>query len=550
MNDSLGDTIKTWLKRLGLYVVWFFVSYGLILAASPIVLSFTRGNGLLTFACFSLIGLGMSVVAPYVSEAGRLFLIKRGLIVDKDYELAAAVEALERGSVTQAIGEIGGYEILGLLDQRDWWTSYLARRPNSLNTFALKLPSASARNDKTVWRLLQSEAKVLAAIKDVRGTPDIASSDKLPDGCPYLVLKPTRSRALSDLADELKAPQVLAAFRTLAKIAANVHAQGYTHRMISTESVRIDDFGRIQLTQFCYAVTLSDRNPLATRESPLDTQSPEQLETARSVDQSSDIYSLGAVLYRLLTGQSPHGEGTAHEVMERIRNGVINDEFAEATPILIEKRHPDMDLDLVNQLADICLKCLERDPAHRFPSARRIVELFDKFRVGADRRFDMPESGSYATQPSFDTGASRAPLRTVNPRSSGARAAAPRSGSGAGHRSVSLQQLQSASPFIDNEDSDTMDLQSLAASIRGPNKAPSSSKPSPMKPASPKRTSRPAAPIRPKDLPPPPPKIPAGFSLASSEEGDIPPLDSQEGSIATLFGESLEEDNEPPKRRR
>jgi endonuclease YncB( thermonuclease family) len=98
--------------------------------------------------------------------------------------------------------------------------------------------------------------------------------------------------------------------------------------------------------------------------------SPEQVDGNReAIDARSDVYSLGATLYEMLTLRPPF-EGSTTAVI--VKKGVLED------PVSPRKFNPGVD----TPLATICLKCLQKDPAKRYGSAQELAEDLDRFLEG------------------------------------------------------------------------------------------------------------------------------------------------------------------------
>lgn len=493
------------IKRAAVFIVWFFFSYGVILALSPLVYRLAPGGGVTAFFLYTLIGLGMSAFIPFMSAK-----FKALLKVSKSDKGGSLEEQLQRrpASGLTPIGELAGYEILGLLERGPWWSCFVARKPGSLTSFSLTLPRSEKRSDQGAWRLIKREAAVLSKLKDTRGTPDFTKKGQLEDGCPYFLLRPNECRPLRELYRDLEAPQIIAGFRSLAKIVSKLHSLGLIHRNINLDTVFMDSFGRIQLRGFAYAIGRDERSPLATDQCSLETQAPEQLAKGAHVDQRADVYALGALLYQWLTGESPHGPDPDKS---KIQSGILDPDFCEAIPVLIERQHRYLALDSVAQLADICLRCLALQPSDRYANVEQVLRTLNFFK-GAPEMLDAFDNTDLAG--SMGSGAHIAapqthpkPTPKPTPKDSDSDAAP----------SVTLAQLlasQQKSPIP--EESQTMDLRDV---------------------------------IQQRKAPPPPPEQSSPATLFGesfeTEPLKAPPSPKNQQSIATLFGESLEEDGNP-----
>jgi hypothetical protein len=483
-----------WLKKGFTFLAWFLVSYGVILTLAPLVQRFAPGGGVFAFFLYSLIGLAMSVVIPLIN-AWIKDLIKSSA--------ANFEEEVQKQGITglESLGEIGAYEVLGLLERGPWWTSFVARNPGSLTSFSLTLPRSDKRNDQSAWRLIKRESTILSRLRDVKGTPDLSKKGQFEDGCPYFLLRPNQCRPLREIIYELEAPQIIAGFRSLLRITSKVHSTGTIHRNIHLDTIVIDAFGRIQLRGFAYAINRDERGALSTEHCSLETQAPEQLQKGAVVDHRADIYALGAVFYQLLTGQCPHG---SEPNREGIQAGLLTAEFCERALIEIERCNPGVALDVVAKLADICLRCMAFNPADRYTSVEQIIKELNFFEAAVDMldgyvgstgmAGSMTSSGPHT--PAVAAAPARAPLQAT-----------------AG--SVTLAQLlasQESGGRPIPEESQTMDLGPAIRKVQAP-QTPAKEE---------------AAML-------------FGESLETSRQS-APPSPKDQESIATLFGESLEED--------
>ena len=165
-------------------------------------------------------------------------------------------------------------------------------------------------------------------------------------------------------------PQVRIAV-LMAKIARAVHyahRQGVIHRDLKPSNILIDAAGEPHLTDFGIAKLLEQDSGLTGTHDVLGTpayMAPEQA-NGRSVNAAVDIYSLGAILYSLLTGRPPFQGETPLETLRKV---------SEEEPVSPTRINRNAD----PELASISLKCLEKDPVRRYISALELAEDLDRW---------------------------------------------------------------------------------------------------------------------------------------------------------------------------
>jgi len=193
----------------------------------------------------------------------------------------------------------------------------------------------------------------------------------LREGVCYYAMELVRGRPLDEFvtARRLSVRQTLAVMLPICRAVEYAHGRGVIHRDLKPGNILVDDDAQPHVLDFGIAHAMDEPAPAlvapaaAGRAGTPAYMSPEQA-AGRDEDlgPTSDVYSLGVILYRLLTGQSPHDlRGAGFDVMRRVAT----------EPVLPpQQARPDLD----PRLAAVLRKALAHDPADRYPSAAGLAE--------------------------------------------------------------------------------------------------------------------------------------------------------------------------------
>lgn len=181
----------------------------------------------------------------------------------------------------------------------------------------------------------------------------------------------------------------------IADALSHAHSQGLVHRDVKPANILIDSKGRAFLTDFGIALQEhSDIGGLKFAGTP-EYMSPEQLRgESHRVDHRSDIYSLGLVLYRLLTGRGPFRYQNINELIEKVCSSEVR------TPRLFNE-------EIGEELERVCLRALAKKPNDRYPIAADFAEdlrwLLNSSKADAlgEKPSRTPRSPSKATNITF-----------------------------------------------------------------------------------------------------------------------------------------------------
>lgn len=229
--------------------------------------------------------------------------------------------------------------------------------------------------------------------------------DYAPDetGAPELSMKLVRGRPWSKMLktdrESIKfedlVPRHVAILAAVANSVAFAHSRNIVHRDIKPSQVMVGDYGEVLLMDWGLALVfggevtydqdehlrtnLSSLPTLSTASSPAGTpayMAPEQtLPTAEFIGPWTDVYLLGGCLYCILVGTGPYGDSPSHEAFVRAAEANVRD-----------PRSVLPDVDIPDELADLALKALAREPRDRIESAEAFVQRLEDWISGASRR--------------------------------------------------------------------------------------------------------------------------------------------------------------------
>ncbi|MGE0711923.1 MAG: serine/threonine-protein kinase [Planctomycetota bacterium] len=261
---------------------------------------------------------------------------------------------------------LGRYELLGELGRGGMGVVYRARDPGPASgaEVAIKLLAGAAEGCPEARQRFGREARAAARLTHEHIVRVLEVGEH--DHDPYLVMQLVSGRTLREWLEE--GPPQAEVLRALARVADALHyahEQGVVHRDVNPSNVMIDAAGSPVLMDFGLALDLGARTRLTATGQIMGTpryMAPEQVEgEPGTIGPASDVYSLGAVLYRALCGRAPFEAGSPTALFKQI---------------LLDPPAPPRAWNpaLSPELEAVVLRCLEKRPPERYATAWELRE--------------------------------------------------------------------------------------------------------------------------------------------------------------------------------
>jgi serine/threonine protein kinase/Flp pilus assembly protein TadD len=273
------------------------------------------------------------------------------------------------------LGQLGDYELVEEVGRGGQGVVFRARQKSLNRTVALKVISLGQWASKAHVKRFRREAEAAASLDHPSIVPIHEVGER--EGSCYFSMQFIDGGQLDEVVRRTPM-SIRQAAELIAKVARTVHyahEHGILHRDIKPGNILLDQKGEPHLTDFGLARLLESESTVTRTLEVLGTPSymaPEQARgdqgaavssppKAAGLTRAVDVYGLGAVLYQLLTGHPPFAGGTTYETIKLL---------LDTEPRPPRQLNPKIDRDL----STTCLKCLEKDPRHRYSSALALAE--------------------------------------------------------------------------------------------------------------------------------------------------------------------------------
>jgi WD40 repeat protein len=281
---------------------------------------------------------------------------------------------------------VPGYEILRELGRGGMGVVYVARQLQLNRTVALKMILAGGHASANDLERFRTEREAVAQLQHPHIVQIFEAGEH--DGLPYFSLEYVEGGTLAARVREKPLPPKDAArlVEQLARGVAYAHGHGIVHRDLKPENVLLADDGIPKIADFGLAKRVEvdpeatsgpaghrrdgDRTRTGAVVGTPSYMAPEQARgDVRRVGPAADVYALGAILYRVLTGRPPFQAATVMDTLWQV---------IEQDPVAPSQLQPGLPRDLET----IALKCLQKDPARRYASAEELADDLRRYLAG------------------------------------------------------------------------------------------------------------------------------------------------------------------------
>lgn len=262
--------------------------------------------------------------------------------------------------------QVGPYLIEQQIGQGGMATVYKAYHKRLDRPVALKVLHTIYQDDETFAARFEREARLIARLEhpNIVQVYDFAERE----GSPYLVMRFVEGDTLKHRMKDgpLSLPRINTIVESVGAALAYAHSNSVLHRDVKPSNIMIDPEGRIFLMDFGLARLIQGGEPTLSQDMLLGTPqyiSPEQARGDEDIDQRADLYSLGIVIFQMVTGRVPFMADTPY--------AIVHDQIYTPAPLPshINPR-------VTKEVEGFLMQALSKDSAHRFQQADEMVSAF------------------------------------------------------------------------------------------------------------------------------------------------------------------------------
>ena len=315
----------------------------------------------------TLLDFGASSAVPEATPVDPDATIVEGMLPPLP-PLASRFTRPQAASPTLQSGDVLGdrYEILKLLGEGGMGAVYKAQDRELDRPVALKLIRPEMASNPSILARFKQELLLSRQVthKNVIRIYDLGDAD----GVKFITMEFVEGRDLRSLIQEKKKfspEEAVEVIQQVCQALEAAHNVGVIHRDLKPQNIMREDSGRILVMDFGLARTIEGdgMTQVGALVGTMEYMSPEQA-LAKELDQRSDLFSLGLILYELLTGKMPfRADSALASLIKRTQE--------RAVPV------SDHDGTIPGALSGIVSKCLERDPNSRYQTAAEIIRDLD-----------------------------------------------------------------------------------------------------------------------------------------------------------------------------
>ncbi len=268
----------------------------------------------------------------------------------------------------------GDYELLEVIARGGMGIVYRARQKSLNRIVAIKMLLAGEYAQPNFIERFRAEAEAVAQLQH----PNIVAIHEIgeQDGRQFFSMDYVQGKNLAQVSAEFgarsaEAHRCASWLKSMAEAAHYAHQRGIIHRDLKPSNVLIDAFDQPRITDFGLAKRLTGASELTLTGQVLGSPNylPPEQASGKPTGVGSDVYSLGAILYHLLTGRPPFEAESLTTLLRQV---------VETEPIPPRGLNPGIPRDLET----IALKCLEKEPHRRYQTAKELAADLGRFLEG------------------------------------------------------------------------------------------------------------------------------------------------------------------------